>query len=141
MCACTEPVRTGIGAVCVEYSRPKWPTAMLNHASLVQKNVLFFIFGTLRMLVRPAMKRLFCLKAKNGLIIISKTGSKLCYHPSLNEGVVFLGSPVNPLTYVPRTLAIPNPVPNQPPRVRVRGHTYIYIIYNIYKIPLRSGEL
>ena len=28
---------------------------------------LFFIFGTLRMLVRPAMKRLFCLKAKNGL--------------------------------------------------------------------------
>ena len=28
---------------------------------------LFSIFGTLRMLVRPAMKRLFCLKAKNGL--------------------------------------------------------------------------
>ena len=25
------------------------------------------MFGTLRMLVRPAMKRLFCLKAKNGL--------------------------------------------------------------------------
>ena len=25
MCACTEPVRTGIGAVCVEYGRPKWP--------------------------------------------------------------------------------------------------------------------
>ena len=31
MCACTEPVRTGIGAVCVEYGRPKWPTTMLNH--------------------------------------------------------------------------------------------------------------
>ena len=52
MCACTEPVRTGIGAVCVEYGRPKWPITMLkhtylNHTSLVQNNVLFFIFGTL----------------------------------------------------------------------------------------------
>ena len=33
MCACTEPVRTGIGAVCVEYGRPKWPITMLNHTS------------------------------------------------------------------------------------------------------------
>ena len=31
MCACTEPVRTGIGAVCVEYGRPKWPITTLNH--------------------------------------------------------------------------------------------------------------
>ena len=31
MCACTEPVRTGIGGVCVEYGRPKWPITMLNH--------------------------------------------------------------------------------------------------------------
>ena len=31
MCACTEPVRTGIGAVCIEYGRPKWPITMLNH--------------------------------------------------------------------------------------------------------------
>ena len=31
MCACTEPVRTGIGAVCVEYGRRKWPITMLNH--------------------------------------------------------------------------------------------------------------
>ena len=31
MCACTEPVRTGIGAVCVEYGGPKWPITMLNH--------------------------------------------------------------------------------------------------------------
>ena len=30
MCACTEPVRTGIGAVCVDYGRPKWPITMLN---------------------------------------------------------------------------------------------------------------
>ena len=34
MCACTEPVRTGIGAVCVEYGRPKWPLTMLNHADI-----------------------------------------------------------------------------------------------------------
>ena len=47
MCACTEPVRTDISAVCVEYDGPKWPIAMLNHTSLVQNNVLFFIFGTL----------------------------------------------------------------------------------------------
>ena len=33
MCASTEPVRTGIGAVCVEYGRPKWPITMLNHTN------------------------------------------------------------------------------------------------------------
>ena len=45
MCACTESVRTGIGAVCVEYGRPKWPITMLNHTDiLVQKNVLIFYF-------------------------------------------------------------------------------------------------
>ena len=31
MCACTEPVTTGIGVVCVEYGRPKWPITVLNH--------------------------------------------------------------------------------------------------------------
>ena len=34
MCACTEPVRTGIGAVCVEYGRPKWQITMLNHTDI-----------------------------------------------------------------------------------------------------------
>ena len=70
MCACTEPVRTGIGAVCVEYGRLKWPITMLNQTithTYIQKNVLLFIFGILRVLVRPVMKRLFCLKAKNVL--------------------------------------------------------------------------
>ena len=33
MCACTEPVSTGIGDVCVEYGQPKWPITMLNHAN------------------------------------------------------------------------------------------------------------
>ena len=62
---CTEPVRTGIGAVCVEYCRPKWPITMLNHThiwithtSLVQNNV-WFLFLAPCMLVRPVMKRLF----------------------------------------------------------------------------------
>ena len=45
MCVCTEPVKTGIGAVCVEYGRPKW----LINQTHVQKHALFlfFIFGTL----------------------------------------------------------------------------------------------
>ena len=34
MCTCTEPFRSGIGAVCVEYGRPKWPTTMLHHTSI-----------------------------------------------------------------------------------------------------------
>ena len=33
MCACTEPVKAGIGAVCVEYGRPKLPITMLNHTN------------------------------------------------------------------------------------------------------------
>ena len=68
MCACTEPVRTGIGAVCVGYGRRKWPITILNHreTSLVQKNDFNFNFWH-PTLVRPARKRLFCLKAKNGL--------------------------------------------------------------------------
>ena len=51
MCACTEPVRTGIGAVCVEYGRPKWPITMLNHTHiqthtyLVQNNVWFLFLA------------------------------------------------------------------------------------------------
>ena len=45
MCACTELVRTGIGAVCVEYGRPKWPTTTLNHTHIVYiQNNVFFIF-------------------------------------------------------------------------------------------------
>ena len=45
MCACTEPVRTGIGAVCVEYGRPKW---LINQTHVYRKMFLFiyFIFGT-----------------------------------------------------------------------------------------------
>ena len=45
MCACTEPVRTGIGAVCVEYGRPKWPITMLNHTHIHTEYVMFcFLF-------------------------------------------------------------------------------------------------
>ena len=64
MCACTEPVRTGIGAVCVEYGRPKWPITMLNrtHTSYIVQNNVFFWHP---MLVRPAMKRLFFPRLEN----------------------------------------------------------------------------
>ena len=41
MCACTEPVRTGIGAVCVEYGRPKWPNKMLNNTCRIMFCFLF----------------------------------------------------------------------------------------------------
>ena len=65
MCACTEPVRTAIGAVCVEYGRPKWPITMLNHTHIPESHthpwyriMLGFLFWH-PMLVRPAMKRLF----------------------------------------------------------------------------------
>ena len=70
MCACTEPVRTGIGAVCVEYGRPKWLITMLNHTNKhpwYRKMFVFYFWHP--MLVRPSMKRLFRPKAKNGLII------------------------------------------------------------------------
>ena len=43
MCACTEPVRTGIGAVRIEYGRPKWPMTMLSQTR-VQKNVFLVLF-------------------------------------------------------------------------------------------------
>ena len=71
MCACTEPVRTGIDAVYVEYGRSKWPIAMLNRTNKqinipgTEKCFVFYFWHP--MLVRPAMKRLLCLKAKNGL--------------------------------------------------------------------------
>ena len=48
MCAGTEPVRTGIGAVCVEYGRPKWPITMFNHTNkhtYIQNNVLFLFLA------------------------------------------------------------------------------------------------
>ena len=78
MCACTEPVRTGIGAVCVEHGRPKWPITMLNQTR-VQKNVCFFWHP---MLVRPALKRLFFLNAKNDLI--KKLKNVFCEYDRLN---------------------------------------------------------
>ena len=44
MCACTEPFRTGIGVVCVEYGRPKWPITMLNHTDIPGKEKCFDFF-------------------------------------------------------------------------------------------------
>ena len=67
MCACTEPVRTGIGAVCVEYGRPKWPLTMLNQTSRVQKNVFIFYFWHPIYARTTRYEEDFCLKAKNDL--------------------------------------------------------------------------
>ena len=44
MCACTEPVRTGIGAVCVECGRPKWPITILNHTHTLYRRMFCFLF-------------------------------------------------------------------------------------------------
>ena len=80
MCACTEPVRTGIGAVCVEYGRPKWPVTMLNHTNKktnipgTRYRAMFFFFFFWHpspcyqvLIVRPGMKRVLSLKA-NGCL-------------------------------------------------------------------------
>ena len=47
MCACTEPVRTGIGAMCLEYGRPKCPITMLNHTHIpgTQEYFAFLFFA------------------------------------------------------------------------------------------------
>ena len=37
ICACTEPIGTGIGAVCVERGRLKWPITMLTDTN-IQRN-------------------------------------------------------------------------------------------------------
>ena len=41
ICACTEPIGAGIGAVCVERGRPKWPMTMLTdtkkHTEKIEK--------------------------------------------------------------------------------------------------------
>ena len=48
-----------LGAVCVEYGRPKWPITMLNSTNTyIQKKCFCFYFWH-PMLVRPVMKRLF----------------------------------------------------------------------------------
>ena len=43
ICACTEPIGTGVGAVCVERGRPKWPFTMLTdtnkHAEKIKRHL------------------------------------------------------------------------------------------------------
>ena len=45
MCAFVEPVGTSIGAVCVEYGRPKWPITMLNHTPSLYGRMFCFLFS------------------------------------------------------------------------------------------------
>ena len=82
MFACTEPVRTGIGDVCVEYGRPKWPITMLNHTDISGREKCFVLFFWHPMLARPALKRLFFLNAKNDLI--KKLKNVICEYDRLN---------------------------------------------------------
>ena len=45
MCACPEPVRTGIGAVCVEYGGLKWPITMFeSHTHTWYRKMFCFLF-------------------------------------------------------------------------------------------------
>ena len=55
----TEPVRTGIGAVCVEYGGPKWPSTILHHTHIPGTEECFVFYFWHPMLVRPVMKRHF----------------------------------------------------------------------------------
>ena len=97
MCACTEPVRTSIGAVCVEYGRPKWPITMLHHSkkqtSLVQNNVLFLFLAPCARTTR--YEEAFLPKGK-------KTASLLFHLPSDNVNRLTLAKnhPSNPHTPV-----------------------------------------
>ena len=57
MCACTEPVRTGIGAMCVEYGRPKWPITMLNLTNIPGTEQRFFLFERSEFLIATCKKK------------------------------------------------------------------------------------
>ena len=39
LCASTEPVRTGVGAVCVDCGRSKWPITMLNYTHTLTEKI------------------------------------------------------------------------------------------------------
>ena len=104
MCACTEPVRTGIDAVCVEYGRPKWPITMLNQTRTCKRKCFFlFSFFWHPMLVRPATKRPFCLKAKNRLGRSAASALPHYYYTSYIIVLIFL-TQVLLLVYMPATL-------------------------------------
>ena len=91
MCACTEPVRTGTGAVCVEYGRPKW----LINQTHVQKNVLFYFLFLAPYARTTRYEEAF--KAKNGLgrfalSALRFSGSSLilsCLTVSFSCGIVY----------------------------------------------------
>ena len=67
MSACTEPVRTGIGAVCVEYGRSKWPITMLNHTDIPGTEKCFDLLFLAPYARTTRYEEAFCLKAKKGL--------------------------------------------------------------------------
>ena len=58
MCACTEPVGTGIGAMCVGRGRPKWPKTMLNHTRAHRHTYTVLAKKESYTFLRPVRKRL-----------------------------------------------------------------------------------
>ena len=68
------------------YGRPKWPITMLNHTDIPgTEKCFYYLFFWHPMLVRPAMKRLFCVKAKNSLILNITTQRSLCHAKMANN--------------------------------------------------------
>ena len=74
MCACTEPVRAGIGAVCVEYGLPKRPITMLNHTDIPGTEKCFYFLLLAPYACTTRCEEAFLpLKAKKNDLIISRT--------------------------------------------------------------------
>ena len=81
MCACTEPVRIGIGAVCVEYGRPKWPITMLNHTHIPESHkhpwyrIMFgFLFERSEFLIATSPQKICaCARTNLGYSGVGKT--------------------------------------------------------------------
>ena len=142
VCVRVQPVRTGIGAACVEYGRTKWPIPMLNHTnkqtSLVQNNVLFFIFGTLCSygplwrgffsLGKPRKKRLDSLAR----LIITTKQRAWNHHKFItklrrkrNASVSVVWSESRHATYADRTLLISSPHwPHEPDTYILKKNTH-----------------
>ena len=100
MCACTEPAKKGIGAVCVECGRSKWPITILNHTNkhaYIQNNVLFLIFGNLCS-YDPLWRVFFAWRQKT---VSVASLPRLCPIITQIRGHIEGSSPPSPLQFVP----------------------------------------
>ena len=76
MCACTEPVGTGIGAVRVERDRQKWPITMLNNTHTLTRYRLIKNKSPYT-LARPVRKTFFPWKAKEKRLALRASRASL----------------------------------------------------------------